>query len=388
MSDFGWGLVLLGTYLVLVILARWIYIARTNVVWSNAQAEAMAKRLSLQVERDPSSNGKATMMQSTLKQLLDEIEKESPRSKHTGVVGWNGSHQIAQWVLMHEAERLALPALGHAALVARLERALGQLNDLPQPRREAWEDVIRTLLATKDEADAERLNHVYSAYLDELLGEIYEASNGNAIQLSGLYNRAIWVILVALLPLAMLAGLGFGVLLIAGAIGGLVSRMQRLVFSTRIPITYGSSWAPLFCAPILGALAAWAGLVLISLLQTAGVLQLTALQTSLDNLQAPSAALLGTAILLGMSERFLLRLEKQAEAVIDPNRAGPSDQTAPANTSAAAQRVRLLRQPASPATTPAANAVGRNGEATPASTQVSQLERPGPGQTSAMGGPS
>lgn len=364
MSDFGWGLVLLGTYLVLVILARWIYIARTNVVWNNAQAEAMTKRLSLQVKRDPSCNGKTTVTQETLEQLLAEIKMESPQRAHTGVIGWNGSHQIAQWVLMHEAERLALSALSHAELVARLERALGQLGDLSQPRREAWEDAIRDLLATKDEADTERLDGAYRAYLDELLGEIYEASNGNAAQLSGLYNRATWVILVSLLPLAVLAGLGYGVLLVAGAIGGLVSRMQRLVFSARIPVTYGSSWAPLFCAPILGALAAWAGLVLISLLQAAGVLQLTALQISLDSLRTPTAALLGTAILLGLSERFLLRLEKQAEAVIDPNRAGPSEQAAPANTSAAAQRARLLRPSASPATAAAANAVGRNGEAT------------------------
>jgi hypothetical protein len=379
MSDFGWGLVLLGTYIVLVILARWIYIARTNVVWTSAQAEAMARRLSLQVERDPSSNGRAPVTQSTLKQLIDDIkkdiDKETLQSKHTGVLGWNGSHQIAQWVLMHEAERLALPALGHAELVARLERALGQLNELPQPRREAWEDVIRTLLAAKDEANTQRLDRAYRSYLDELLGEIYEASNGTAIQLSGLYNRATWVILVALLPLAVLTGLGYGVLLVAGAIGGLVSRMQRLVFSTRIPITYGSSWAPLFCAPVLGALAAWAGLVLISLLQTTGVLQLTALQTSLENLRAPSAAVLGAAILLGVSERFLLRLEKQAEAVIDPNRAGVSDQTAPANTSAAAQRVRLLRPPTSPVSPAAANDVGRDGDAASGSAPVSQPER-------------
>jgi hypothetical protein len=363
MSDFSWGLVLLGAYVLLVILARWIYIARTNVVWTKAQAEAMAKRLSLQVESDPSANGRAQVTQSTLQQLIVEIRKETPQSNRTGVIGWNGSHQIAQWVLMHEAERLALPSLSHAQLVARLERALGQLGELSQPRREAWEDAVRTMLAAKDEDDTERLNHAYRAYLDELLGEIYEASNGNAIQLSGLYNRATWVILVALLPLAVLAGLGFGVLLVAGAIGGLVSRMQRLVFSTRIPVTYGSSWAPLFCAPILGALAAWAGLVLISLLQATGVLQLTALQTSLGSLRAPSAALLGTAILLGMSERFLLRLEKQAEAVIDPNRVGRSDQTAPANTSAAAQRVRLLQPSASPVTTSAVTAVRQGEEA-------------------------
>jgi hypothetical protein len=376
MSDFGWGLVLLGAYVVLVILARWLYIARANVVWNNAQAEAMAKRLWLQVQRGPAPNGKATVTQATLQQLLEEIKKESPHSRHAGVLGWNGSHQIAQWVLMHEAERLALPALDHAQLVARLERALGQLEELPQPRREAWEDIIRTLLAAKDQADTERLNRAYRAYLDELLGEIYEASNGKASQLAGLYNRATWVILVALLPLAVLAGLGYGVLLVAGAIGGLVSRMQRLVFSKHIPITYGSSWAPLFCAPILGALAAWAGLVLISLLQTTGVLQLAALQTSLAQLRAPSAAVLGTAILLGTSERFLLRLEKQAEAVIDPNRAGPWEQTAPANTSAAAQRVRLLR----PATANVANAAERNGDPTPASAPASQPEQPQPSQ--------
>jgi hypothetical protein len=384
MSDFGWGLVLLGAYVVLVVLARWIYIARPNIVWTSVQAGAMARRLSFQVEQRPSSNGKGSLSPATLQRLVEElkqdIHKETPEKGRSGVLGWNGSHQIAQWVLMHEAERLALPSLGHAQLVARLERALGQLSELPQPRREAWEDVIRDLLASKEEADTDRLN-TYRAYLDELLGEIYEASNGNAIQLAGLYNRATWVILVALLPLAVLAGLGYGVLLVAGAIGGLVSRMQRLVFSTRIPVTYGSSWAPLFCAPILGALAAWAGLVLISLLQTAGVLQLTALQTSLADLKAPSAAVLGTAILLGVSERFLLRLEKQAEAVIDPNRAGPSDQTAPANTSAAAQRMRLLHPPASAPVGATTTTAGSNGHPSPASTPTGQPEQPPPPDT-------
>ena len=361
MSDFGWGLVLLGGYVLLVVLARWIYIARTNVIWTGAQADALTKRLCHQVAGDSSGNGQAEITKSTVRRLLREIKKENPTSKHTGIIGWNGSHQIAQWVLMHEAERLALSTLSRAQLVARLERALGQLEELPQARREAWEDAIRSLLAVKDTADTEQLNRVYRAYLDELLGEIYESSNGNAIQLAGLYNRATWVILVALLPLGVLAGLGYGQLLVAGAIGGLISRMQRLVFSTRIPITYGSSWAPLFCAPILGALAAWAGLVLISLLQAAGVLQLTALDITLDSLRHPSPALLGTAILLGLSERFLLRLEKQAEAVIDPNRAGPSDQAAPANTSAAIQRELLLgRATAQPAA--AADAAGQNGK--------------------------
>ncbi len=102
--------------------------------------------------------------------------------------------------------------------------------------------------------------------------------------------------------------------------------------------------------------------MLISLLQATGVLQLTAIGTSLEALRDPTSAVLGTAILLGMSERFLLRLEKQAEAVIDPNAKGPSDQYAPANTPAAVQRVGLLRPQAAVATT-VDDAARENGDA-------------------------
>jgi len=387
MPAYGWGLVLLGAYVLLVIMARWIYIARSNIVWTNAQAGAITWRLSLLRERGCPDNGQAAAAQLCLQPLIDEIKPKNDsirdkngsarkkngstsqqdnstsgknrfKSQFGDVFGWNGSRQIAQWVIMHEAERLALPSLCHEQLVARLERARGQLAELPQPRREAWDYVICTLLARKDEKDRERLDRDYCAYLDEVLGEIYEASNGNAIQLSGLYNRATWVILVSLLPLALLAGYGFGMVLVAGAIGGLVSRMQRLVFSTRIPVTYGSSWGPLFCAPVLGALAAWAGLVLISLLQKAGVLQLTALKTSLADLRAPTAAVLGIAILLGISERFLLRLEKQAEAVIDPDHVGAADQA-----TTASQRVPLVPSAASPAAGAANGAATANRDA-------------------------
>jgi len=385
MPAYGWGLVLLGAYVLLVIMARWIYIARSNVVWTDAQAGAITWRLSLLEERGCPGDGRASATALRLRPLIHDIKPKNNssgeqnnstdqqdnstsrkgrfKSQFGDVFGWNGSRQIAQWVIMHEAERLALPALCHEQLVARLERARGQLAELPQPRREAWDYVICTLLARKNEHDRERLDRDYCAYLDEVLGEIYEASNGNAIQLSGLYNRATWIILVSLLPLAVLAGFGFGMLLVAGAIGGLVSRMHRLVFSTRIPVTYGSSWGPLFCAPVLGALAAWAGLVLISLLQKAGVLQLAALKTSLADLRAPTAAVLGIAILLGVSERFLLRLEKQAEAVIDPDHVGPADQAATARTTAASQRMPAL--PTIPPVAAAASATATNGETAP-----------------------
>jgi hypothetical protein len=226
MSELVSGLVLLGAYVVLVILARWICIARTNMLWTRAQAKAITRRLSMLDGRGCPENGQAPVTPLCLQPLLDDIKNNDSVRERRDIFGWNGSRQIAQWVTMHEAERLALPALGHEQLVARLERARGQLAELPQPRREAWDYVICTLLARKDEPDRKRLDRDYRAYLDELLGEIYEASNGNAVQLSGLYNRATWIILVSLLPLAVLAGFGFGMLLVAGAIGGLISRIH------------------------------------------------------------------------------------------------------------------------------------------------------------------
>ena len=78
MSDLGWGLVLLGGYVLLVMLARWIYIARTNVVWTGAQAAAMTRRLWLQAGYDSPGNSKAPVAKSTLRQLLADIKNENP----------------------------------------------------------------------------------------------------------------------------------------------------------------------------------------------------------------------------------------------------------------------------------------------------------------------
>ena len=169
MSGFGWGLVLLSAYVLLVILARWIYIARTNTVWTKAQAKAIAERMSVQVNREAqrasTRDGKTAVTPESVNALIKQIERQSQCDERRYAIGWNGSRQIAQWVLMHEVERLLLPALTHEQLVARLERALGQLGELPEARREAWETVIHRLLADKTAPDSE-----YRAYLDEVLG--------------------------------------------------------------------------------------------------------------------------------------------------------------------------------------------------------------------------
>jgi hypothetical protein len=193
----------------------------------------------------------------------------------------------------------------------------------------------------------------YKANLIELLAELYNARDAKYAQLASLYGKAAWLILAALLPLAALLALGYGVVMLAGAIGGIISRLQQMVYAKGLPTAYGSSWVPLYLAPLLGALAAWAGLTLLALLQALQVIDLRALSLDAGFAALPTNQLLGIAVLLGLSERFLNRVGAQAEEVIG----GPSSD-APA---AAARASKLSTVQLAAAANSAAHANG-NGQ--------------------------
>lgn len=135
----------------------------------------------------------------------------------------------------------------------------------------------------------------------------------------------------------MLVILGYGILLVAGAIGGLISRLQRLVYAEGLPTAYGSSWVPLFGAPLLGALAAWGGLHLLTVLRSLGVVDLSALlpESAAGVLLAPTPPVIGLAVLLGLSERVLNQFGKQAEKVLSPDGEPAGHQPAPTTPPAA-----------------------------------------------------
>jgi hypothetical protein len=155
-----------------------------------------------------------------------------------------------------------------------------------------------------------------------LLAELYNARDAKYSQLASLYGKTAWLIMAAFLPLAALVALGYGVVLLAGSIGGLISRLQQLVYAKGLPTAYGSSWVPLYLAPLLGALAAWAGLTLLALLQTLQVIDLRSLNLEAGFAGLPTSQLLGIAVLLGLSERFLNRVGAQAEEVVGATSSG------------------------------------------------------------------
>lgn len=322
MSRYGWevviGFAFLSMYLLLVLWARSKYIASTNRAWTEAHVDAVRANVAVLHAAFPSAPSKA--MQGVITTLLPPVADQGARRRSD--LHWNGAKEIGDWVRLHEVKRGLVWMMPDELVVHRFERAMGQLDELPGHRQEHWKAKADRLRCggpgTVPVAETRGM-------LVELLSEIYNARDGKYSQLASLYSKAAWLIGAALLPLMVLVVLGYGVILIAGAIGGIISRLQRLVYAEGLPTAYGSSWVPLFCAPLLGALAAWAGLNLLALLQALGVIDLANLLGGADQLLVPPPGVVGVAVLLGISERFLNRIGTETEKAM-----GASDATSPA----------------------------------------------------------
>lgn len=322
LSEYEWqlaiGFAFLGTYLSLLLWARRMFIARSNQRWTDAQRRAFQATLPALAGHVPREQA-ATFAVARLRELWHDEDAAQPARP---------SDHIADWVVLHEAKRQAAwLLLPDDQVWPRFDRTMGQLDELSHRRQAEWHERHRQLTCPTPHRPAE-----VRSTLVELLSELYNARDAKYAQLSSLYNKAFWLTAIALLPLAVLVVLGEGVVLVAGAIGGLISRLQRIVYAEGLPTAYGSSWVPLFCAPLLGALAAWGGLHLLTVLQSLGVVDLRSLIPTPEAVDAlrPAAPLVGVAVLLGLSERILNRFGEQADRILGPDKtSGQGDARVP-----------------------------------------------------------
>lgn len=306
LTSYSWQVVIGTAFLVayagLVWWARAFYIVRMNQEWTAAHGEVICASLNEPSEAGAGSEGH-------VRELMSGFSCGPKRDRRRVAVGWSGAAEIATWVRLHEAKRLEVWRMRDEEVWPKLGRLMGQLDELAPDRGDDWKARYRELAAACPPVPVCTLR----ANLVELMAEVHNARDGKYSQLAMLNSKANWLILCSLLPLAVLVAAGHGVILLAGAVGGLVSRLQRIVFAEGLPTAYGSSWAPLFCAPPLGALAAWAGLHAIAALQALGVVDLARLLPVGTNLAAPTMGLVGVAVLLGLSERFLNQIGNEAD---------------------------------------------------------------------------
>jgi hypothetical protein len=251
---------------------------------------------------------------------VEEPDKPGARRwrRPLGKQSWIGSAEIAAWVRLHEAQRLEVWRLPHHVIQARFARAMGQIDELSAVRQNAWQHRWVELQGTPvvHDSDHETARR-WRAELSQLLAELFNARDSTYNQLVSLYGKAGWLVAAAYLPVIALLVAGYGYVLLAGFLGGLISRMQHVVYGRGRPTAYGTSWVPLFLAPLLGALAAWSGLHFLSMLQALGVVNLSAILNAGGSYRlAQPVPILGLAVLLGFSERLFNRLGAQVDKVI------------------------------------------------------------------------
>jgi hypothetical protein len=115
-------------------------------------------------------------------------------------------------------------------------------------------------------------------------------------------NKTVWLVGCSLLLIVALAAtLQHGALFLVGATGGLMSRLMRSLSRAEVPTDYGASWSTIFLSPLVGALAGWAGILLVIVGVEFNILG-SVLKFDWCNTFNP--VMLGLAFLLGFSERL------------------------------------------------------------------------------------
>jgi hypothetical protein len=322
------GIAIIAGYWVVLITTRWMFIARPNRRFTLARIDDA--QYYLEPDGAPSLLDEARAVASGTHAFEDpvwlrerrglgapddpEVERLVRRAlrRMFDPLIWNGSRDLVAWNLMHRVEANHALTLTGPALIAALMKAQSQLEDLPPAKRVYWGRVLHDQL---DGAPGGRLRDepVAQAILRNLLNELYNARDTKFTNLATQQNKVTWLVFTGLAIMGALVSQGYQDLLLAGAVGGILSRLQRELLRRDVPSDYGLSWSVLFLSPVSGALSAWAGLLLLQTLQKFNVLELSALLPDNADLTAPTGALLGKAVLFGISERILDRLVRQAE---------------------------------------------------------------------------
>jgi hypothetical protein len=298
-DDIQWlGLGLVGLYLVLVEVLRFHLVGRPARALLEARVDGVretARRAGLD-EADP------------VFRILDDARGSLGRRRFPWI--WTGGTELAGWTLVHRAEAMLVPSDR-----ADLERALHAVQDV--------EDRAFDRLVTRHRQAA-----------------------------------ALGIVGLAFVGGVVLLGPSLVALVFVGAVGGFLNAMRRALRSRSAAFDDGAIWASTMLAPVIGALAAFAGIALVQLGSGVGILNLPAALT-LTNPPAP--AILGLALLFGFAEQFFeaptatgLRAEVAAPARSEATRIVLATRLDTGRTSVGPATIPVASAPASSAPPPAA----------------------------------
>jgi hypothetical protein len=164
------------------------------------------------------------------------------------------------------------------------------------------------------------------ATLKEVLAVVFDSRDTAYEEAAEVYRKTLWLALIGAVGIVAL-GLAVDqghIFFLVGAIGGLMSRLTRILSRRPRANDYGASWSTLILAPIAGGLAGWLGVVLTEALASEdfGVLDAATFEgifsNSNDLTGSAATVALAVSFLFGFSERLINRAATAAEERVVP----------------------------------------------------------------------
>ena len=252
--------VVLVLFLFTIEVTRWHHIATSIVSMILGHVDTLKARLATEAA------GADPAMTKPLNDLLDRVKTEMTRKLRAyspDLLFWSRGRENANWVLLHEVERQLASFLAPPEQVEAYLRFIGpELRSLNTAPAIAIADAIALEIQAASPDQVTR---------KALLGRgiaIVNANRDNTFStLMEWQNKVSWLIVIAVGMIGFLSvGVGNSILFLAGGAGGYLSRLMRAIRRDDIPLDYGASWTTLFLSPLFGALAAWFGIALITVL--------------------------------------------------------------------------------------------------------------------------
>jgi len=251
-----------------------------------------------------------------IEEYLAKVRDRLEGPMWTWVVAFTGK-QMSAWRSLHEAERLAIDFYSPEVVKDQANLILDKLRETPSTTT-TLENQLQKRLEGSENNLQEHLEENENS-LKELVKEakaiIYRDEDTQFELLADAQNKALWLVLTTAM---ILLGLSWifpeaQVLFLAGATGGLLMRLRKVVKTRALPFDYGVSWTVLFLAPLVGALTGWAGTLIFVLLQSWG---LVGNGFTVISVTDPTFATLMVAIVFGFSATLFEKFVEQLEETI------------------------------------------------------------------------
>jgi hypothetical protein len=233
------------------------------------------------------------------------------------------SKVLAGWRLLHAAERVRICATDDSSgLCANALIAIDRLNRIGRPdclalathlddARKRLRDPSGNDAAHPDTGDVRVL-------LMEGLRVAYDHDESELETAAEAQRRTVWLTFVGLFVVTVLGLIGRSNFLLFGALGGFLAPLTRVWQRKAGTEEYGTSWGILMLSPVAGAIAAYAGLLIVRFLADSDINLMGDVfeDNSWDSPDSPVA--LGLAVLFGFSGTLLSRLALAAGSQVVP----------------------------------------------------------------------